>query len=118
MKRLTYLQIVQLADQLRGQAATAKTLDDFHASGLPFTVPRRTVRELVLQLGLMYVKPAQAAPADTERVRQLESRLDASADLDGRMWRALDARLKALEAAAAPKSDAKPASFRPQYRAL
>ncbi len=117
MKRLTYLQIVQLADHLRGHAANAKTLADFNANGLPFTVPRRTVRELVLQLGLLFVKPTATQP-DADRVRQLESRMDASAECEGRMWRSLDARLKALEAAAAPPKADKPASFRPQYRAL
>lgn len=94
---MTYKQVVDLADALRARAAKgAKSVEEFAAPGLPVAVPVKTVREMVLQLGLQFVKPTAAPDADW-KLRRLEERIDAGIEIDKRIRAGIESRLDALE---------------------
>jgi hypothetical protein len=102
MRRPTYRQVVCVADALR-QLHASGFVGDWAAVALALDTPfpAATVRRIGESLGLEFATrrayDRTTHEAVERRVRQLEERADATAEVDGRVFRALQSRIERLE---------------------
>jgi hypothetical protein len=120
--KLTYRQVVEVADALRSLPRAAGRVNWRQLAGevsalVGYTVSAATVRNVAVQTRALDAR--RPDPGVEAKLRELQTRLDAVSEVDARTYRAIDARLKRVEEATGTAPAPKPIqSFGNRYSGL